>query len=149
MREYKEDVRAVQFLPSGCVLERNDGAKLLSGMETRRTPLSDWIHDVCRPLFRRLIPNDAHFTYRFDQLEILFALAYTIRSTKGWHWAPIGAYGYRHDNRTRAINEVDASLKALGNASPYISSNLLGSNLETAQAHVLKLVDELGKLHWY
>lgn len=148
-REHKDDVRAVEYLPTGCMVEHHDGAKMLLGMERRHAPLSDWLHDSSRRLFKRLIPNDTLFTYRFDQLEILFALAYAIRSKKDWYWAPVGGYGYRHGNRERIINEIVESLNTLGSASPYISSGLLGNNLETAQNHISKLVDQLGKLHWY
>lgn len=149
IQEHKDDLRTVEYLPTGCMLEYHDGAKMLTGMERRYAPLSDWVHDSSRYLFARLIPNDALFTYRFDQLEVLFALAYAIRSKKDWYWAPVGGYGYRHGNRGRIISEIGESLNILGNASPYISSGLLGNNLEIAQGHIPKLVDHLGKLHWH
>lgn len=40
----------------------------------RYTPISDFLHDVLRPKFQDLIPNDENYSDLFDRTEILLAL---------------------------------------------------------------------------
>jgi hypothetical protein len=151
VREHDKDALAVQLLPSGCLFDANENGRLLEGMDRRHAPMSDWIHDFCREIFRRLIPNDNQFAYIFDKTEILVALSYGVHSDRepSWHWVPPGAYGYRHANRNRVISEIEASLEKLGNESPYVQAGLFGDTKLICEEQVNKLKDFVLKLRWY
>ncbi len=129
-REDREDKTAVEMLPAFCLFERgNEPAKLLDGMERRYAPLNDWLHDRFMSKATGTVPSGTRFTFAFDKLEVLMALGYANRAKRadGWpYWAPPGAYGYRHDNRGRILNEIQGSLDSFGDKSPYVTSNIFG-----------------------
>ena len=129
-REHREDKTAVELLPALCLFENGrDSARLLEGMNDRRAPLSDWLFALLKSKAKGIVPSEARFTFAFDKLEVLMALGYAncAKRADGWpYWAPPGAYGYRHDNRERILNEIQGSLDNLGDKSPYVRSNIFG-----------------------
>jgi hypothetical protein len=135
-RESREAASAVQLLPPFCLLSRSGGgqaARILEGMEGRYAPLNDWLHEALRGATKRIIPDDDRYTYIFDKLEMLMALGYAFQSRErsGRNWAPPGAFGYRYQNRDRVLQEVEDSLSRLSDKSPFVSSGIFGSSLET------------------
>ena len=38
--------------------------------------MNEWMHDMLRPHASRVVPDDTRFTFVFDTLETLMALAY-------------------------------------------------------------------------
>lgn len=136
--ENREELPAIQLLPPFSLFD-NGGktAQILEGMENRRTPLNDWLHEVLRQPAHRILPNDARYTYTFDKLEVLMALGYAFHAkrTKEWYWAPPGAFGYRNANRERILNEIEHSLAQEGEESIYVTSRIFGTSLaECTQA---------------
>lgn len=133
-RENREDLPAVQLLPPFCLFS-NGGqvARFLEGMDRRHAPLNDWLHAALRQPTKRLIPNEDRYTFVFDKLEVLMALGYAhyAKRTKDWYWAPPGAFGYRHQNRDRALQEIEESISRLNDESPFVKCGILG---ETADA---------------
>ncbi len=131
-RENREDKSAVELLPAICLFENGrDSARLLEGMNDRRVPLSDWLFSLLKSKVKGIVPSEARFTLAFDKLEVLMALGHANRAKRadGWpYWAPPGAYGYRHDNRGRILNEIQGSLDSLGDNSPYVRSNIFGNS---------------------
>lgn len=120
-RENREDIPAVQLLPPFCLFEygREQAFRLLEGMDRRYAPLNDRLHETLREPVKRLIPNDSRYTLVFDKLEILMALGYAdhAKRTKDRYWAPPGAYGYRRENRTRVMQEIQDSISSMGDQS--------------------------------
>ena len=136
-REHKEDLPAVQILPPFCLfsdVSSVDGQamRILEGMGERKVPLNDWIHDTLRPYAERIIPDNDRYTLVFDKLEILMALSYAHKAkrTSEWYWAPPGAFGYRSDNRTRIMQEVEESLSTKQEESPFVTSGIFGETAE-------------------
>ncbi|MCS6997637.1 MAG: SIR2 family protein [Casimicrobiaceae bacterium] len=132
-REHRKDKAAVELLPPFCLFERgNEPARLLEGMDRRYAPLNDWLHMLMQPRFRNFIPSESRFTYFFDRLEVLMALSYANHAKQGrdWYWAPLGSYGYRHDNRDRILKEIRADLDSQGDKSPYVRAGIFGSSPE-------------------
>ena len=85
-RERQKESVAVEQLPAFCLFQ--DGsrpAKLLEGMEDRRAPFNDWLHDLLHPRFQKIIPSDARFSYAFDKLEILMALSFAHHAIETYH----------------------------------------------------------------
>ena len=131
--ENREELPVIQLLPPFALFDNGGkAAQILEGMERRYAPLNDWLHDVLREPARRVLQNDARYTYTFDKLEVLMALgyAYHAKRTKDWYWAPPGAFGYRGANRERILNEIEASLTQDGANSAYVTSGLFGKTPE-------------------
>ena len=128
-RENREDKTAIELLPALCLLgNSSDTAQLLEGMNNRLVPLSDWLFELLKPKVKDIASSEARFSYAFDSLELLMALgyAYHAKRPKDLYWAPLGSYGYQHDNRERIINELQASLDSLGDKSSYVKSGAFG-----------------------
>lgn len=129
-RENREDLPAVQLLPPFCLFS-NGGqvARFLEGMDGRYAPLNDWLHAALRQPTKRLIPNEDRYTLVFDKLEVLMALGYA-HHTKGT-WAPPSAFGYRHQNRDRVLQEIEKSIARLKSQSPFVKCGIFGETAET------------------
>ena len=129
--EHAKHKSAVQVLPPFCLFSGNgDAIKNLEGMERRRTPLSDWLHDQLKQYVRRLIPNDEKYTLIFDKLEILIALNHAFQIDDPWQWIPVGAFKYRYENRERILQEIKMSLSEFQETSPFVKSGIFGKTVE-------------------
>lgn len=136
-REDREDKLAVHLLQSGCLFK--DGRiTLFEGKESRLHPVSDWLCDWLEPATRRLFHSKQGFEFEFDRLEVLMALSYGQRSSRSaeWYWVPVGGFGYRHGNRSRVIEMIEASLEESGASSPYVQAKLFGATVDECQAQL-------------
>ena len=130
-RENREELPAVQLLPPFCLFNQGGQvARFLTDMDRRHAPLNDWLYALLRGSAKRLIPNDDRYTLVFDKLEILIALAYAYHAkrTKDWYWAPLGAFGYRSDNRERILQEIEQSIASKGDQSDYVACSIFGKS---------------------
>ena len=143
VREHQEDTPAVLILPAFCLLD-GQAMQILEGMERRRVPLNDWLHDVLRQHARRVIPNDDEYTLVFDKLEILMALGYAYRGFSGW--VPQGAFVYRNENRNRILQEIEKSLSELTNESPFVRSGIFGETVEDCRQNLAVFKEFLEKI---
>ncbi len=144
-----EDVPAVKTLPPSCLFSDSRLAQILEGMEKRRVPLNDWIHDALRPYSEHIIPDSAQYTLFFDKLEILMALSYLGYEHReaGWsrerdYWAPAGAFAYRSPNREQVLQEIEESVSTQEFRSPFVASAVFGQTPEQCQ-EVLTAFEEL------
>lgn len=147
-----EEQPAVQLLPPLCLFSTaGNPAKLLEGMDRRHAPMSDHLHDTLRPVMKRMIADDHRFELAFDKLEILMALAFIAHAkrTNEWDWAPIGSFGYRHQNRTQILKEMEESIDQYWDGSPYIASGIFGSTHQDCQTAIEKLKTVHGRLNWW
>ena len=65
--EHRDDKAAVEVLPPSRLLDGNGQLmRILDGMERRRFPLNDWMHDVLRPYAARVVPDSTRYTFMFD-----------------------------------------------------------------------------------
>jgi hypothetical protein len=151
VREYREDKLVGDVLPPAFLFERDNCAKLLEGRADRYAPLNDWLHDKLRPLLARVVISDAQYTYLFDKFEVLLALAHASRVDRAsqWYWPAVGAFGYRGDNRTRILKEIDESLAMRGADSPYVTSQLFGETAEECRKVMEDFVTAMSKVRWY
>ncbi|MDH4188300.1 MAG: SIR2 family protein, partial [Nitrospira sp.] len=153
-RENHEDIPAVQLLPPFCLFG-NGGqvARFLEGMDRRHAPLNDWLHDLLRKSAERLIPSNHRYTLVFDKLEILMALgfAHYAKRSKDWYWAPPGAFGYRSDNRTQVLQEIDQSISSMGDQSPFVISRIFGDSAEGCTKAITAFREFVSKISgsWY
>lgn len=148
----QEDLSAVQLLPP-CCLFRNGGQvmQLLEGMERRQAPLNDWMHETLRPYTERIIPDSDRYTLLFDKLEIMMALSYARHRgewSSEWCWVPPGAYGYRRENRTRIVLEIEESLSTEQDESPFVTCGIFGATAKDCKRGLEALKNFVPKLGW-
>lgn len=146
--EHRDDQAAVQVLPPSYLVHRERKAmQVLKGMERHHAPLNDWIHATLRPHAARIIPDDARYTFVFDKLEILLALGYLDHLNE--RWPPIGAFGYREDNRNRIVREIQESLSTRRDDSPFVRCGVFGNTAEVCSQRVAKLQEFVARLQWW
>ena len=125
-------------------------AKLLPGLERRRTPLNDRLYEVLRKPFAELLPDDIQYQRAFDRFEYLFALVY-MDVNKG-AWAPPGRYSWNSGSCYPGIwivQEVDSEIKEFGNEWPPLKAGLFGGDMQRLEAARTSLHEFIGKLGWH
>ena len=151
-RENREDLPAVQLLPPFCLFrEGGQVARFLEGAARDYAPLNDWLHAALRQPTKRFIPNEDRYTFVFDNLEMLMALGYAhgAKRAKDRYWAPLGAFGYRHQNRERVLQEIEESISKLEGESPFVKSGIFGDTAEVCTQGLAAFKDFVSKVPWF
>ncbi len=148
--ENQNDVPAVQILPPSCLFSAG-GKGMLEGMDRNFALLSDWLQKTLRPHVERIIPDNDRYTLVFDKLEMLMALSYAHHrgEWQEWYWAPPGAFGYRDENRTRIMQEIEKSLSTMQDESPFVTSRIFGETAEECKKGVEGLKEFVPELGWW
>jgi hypothetical protein len=126
-------------------------SKLLTGMEGRRTPTSDFLFECLRLPLRDLIPGDEEWQSVFDRFEYLLALVYADQTRwsykDGWR-GPIGRFLWRgrRDPNASIIEVVGKEIETEGQDWPPIKAGLFGGNVEQAMKAKTKFDAFLEKL---
>ena len=158
-KEYQEAGLAVEILPPFCWSGSSGGQtmRVLEGMDRHHAPMNDWIHDTLWPHAERIISGNDRYTFVFDKLEILMALSYAHHKGK-WsldgksiehYWVPPGAFGYRHENRTRIIREIEESLSTKQEKSPLVTCGIFGETADDCKQGLAALEQFVPKLRWW
>lgn len=129
-REHREDVAAVQILPPSCLFSGGNQMRILEGMDRRKVPLNDWIHDALRPCAEHIIRDKNRYTSVFDKLEILMALSYAHHSSLERYSIPPGAFVHRSENRVQILQEIGESLSKKRDDSPFVTCKIFGETAE-------------------
>ena len=146
--EHRDDKAAVEVLPPSRLLDGNGQLmRILDGMERRRFPLNDWMHDVLRPYAARVVPDSTRYTFMFDKLETLMALAYT-HVHSGHAPPPLGAFGYREEHRSRIVTEITESLSSSADDSPFVKCGIFGDTSEVCRQRLDALLGFVGRTGW-
>ena len=154
-REHGEDRPAVELLPPFCMFESGGGQvpRILEGMERRKAPLNDWIHDLLRDYLKRLIPNDEQYTNTFDTLEILMSLSAARHHEDGhqseFNYFVEGAFGYRTDNTKRILGEFKKAVSSEGDGGPIVASRVVGNTADECAKIIGALEEWIPKLRWH
>ena len=151
-KKHQEDLPAVQVLSPVCLFSFGGQVmRILEGMDRRYVPLNDWIHEALWPYAEHIIPDNDRYTLVFDKLEILMALSYAHhrgdRSSE-MYWAPPGAFGYRSENSNPLLREMEESLSAKRNESPFVTSGVFGETAEDCEQGLEALKNFVQKLSW-
>jgi hypothetical protein len=142
------DYPAVQTLPPIRLFSHGDRPmRILEGMEQRKYPLNDWIHDALQPIVETEIPDPRQYTLTFDKLEILIALSFAHRGKSFvGGWMPVGAFQYRHGNRDRVLREIRESLADDSDSSVFVASGVFGNSSVECENNLRRLEDFLAQL---
>ena len=144
-RRYQEDISTVQILPPFCLLDDGRVMRILEGMEGRKVPLNDWLHSALRPYAKRVIPSDDEYTLIFDKLEILITLSCAFQGGS----VPMGVFGYRHENRNRILQEIEESISASREQSPFVKSGIFGETAEQCTQGLDAFKGFIARVHWW
>ena len=104
---------------------------LLEGMGDGPVAINDWLHDALRQPLRALILDDDKYIYTFDKFEVLAALRFRSMEDPIYHdeWFPPGSYIRRRENWSRAVGEIEESIRTVDN-STFVRSGILGDSPE-------------------
>ena len=95
--------------------------------------LSRWILDALQPHAIRIFPEGRRYRLNFDKLEIMMALsAYHPENSTASVIANspnFGLFYSRHSNRDQIISEIERSLSALRDESPYVTCDVFGKTV--------------------
>ena len=103
----------------------------LEGIEINHLPINDWIHNVLRQPLSQITADEIRYSLAFDKFEILAALGFTrIRDIKAIprEWFPLGSYIWRLENQRRVLAEIEESICAYGDQSPFVKAGIFGNN---------------------
>ena len=132
---------------------RVEWMRLLRGVESRRAPISDWMHDALRQSTATTMPSAEQYTFAFDKFAILMALnfyyRYVTAEGMGAYFPTPGGYIHRTQNRSRIIGEMKASLTTLGDSSPLVVAKLYGDNATQCLGHLEAFEDSVRSQPWY
>ena len=122
--------------------------QILEGMDRKHVPLNDWIHKTLRPFAERIIRDNNRYTLVFDKLEMLIALSFAYHDKEGVYgnWAPLGAFGYRSENRVRILREIKESLSTERDESPFVTCGIFGENAEDCKQGLADLEQFISRL---
>lgn len=136
--------------PFGMLENGQDWGRLLTGMDRRYAPLNDWIHDILWREIGHEFTSNEEFSFHFDRVEILLALASgrTSYATENRWYAP-GRFGYRSSNFRQVKEAILDSLKQHGNASPYALCGWFGDSASACEVELNNLGAFSSQLRWY
>ncbi len=133
------------LVASSSDMRRIDWHGLLRQAVNPITARSDHVYGVLQEAFRQLTPDDEHYRYTFDKLEVLMGLglAYqhpdwsppSLLETFISRWANshhplLGSFLNRMANFQRVVDEIEESLGTYRDGSPYVMSGVFGSDYE-------------------
>ena len=116
-------------------------AKSLPNLERARFPMSEWICGVIRQWTKDIIPTENQFALTFTKMEMLLALGFGHHSSERWgiYWMPRGTFVHRLAERRRILDEIESSLSALNDESPFVQCRIFGDSTESCRQNIEKL----------
>ena len=121
--------------------------QLLEGMENRRMPLNDWVHQTLYQYLNKTIHSSEQYDLMFDKLEVLMALSYAYHEERlrGRYWAPFGSFVYRTQNRMQILEEIEGSISTLGRESSFVRSGIFGETREECTVSIEQFKEFIDK----
>lgn len=122
----------------------------LEDMENRHVPMNDWIFGSLRRHMADVTPTDTRYQRTFDRTEILLALHSGVLMEEeefGPRWlSPVGCFVYRHDNFNAVVREIESSLNAEGEDSPFVRFNIVGSTAADGLTRLKEFYGHVGRV---
>ncbi len=122
-----------------------------------KTPINDHLHDVLRPLFADIIPDDNEFANIFDRVEYFIGLEFSnvrLDSSYGF-WAPTGRFLWRYSNFYGIDSDYTSKLHPakfidkLVQQGTVFSYNLLGKTEERYHKISEKYTEFIKRINFY
>lgn len=122
-----------------------------------KTPVNDHLHDMLRPLFADIIPDDNEFANIFDRVEYFIGLEFSnvrLDSSYGF-WAPTGRFLWRYSNFYGIDSDYTSKLHPakfidkLAQQGTVFSYNLLGKTEERYNKISEKYIEFIKRINFY
>lgn len=147
--EPHEKPRMLAYKANCWLLDANVANEVL-GLERRKTPISDHVHDVLKATFPKSLTGSDSFSLDFDKWEVILGMsvAHNLKETRPTSWAPVGRFSWRHeDSGATGLSVIEDEINSQHtNWSPF-KTGLFGSKLEDVkEAHkfVVDIADQVG-----
>lgn len=101
---------------------------MLDGTKNSNMPIHDWLHNTVRSYTKDILPENDHYSFIFDKLELLVSLGVSHQSEGVSRSVTplIGTFLNRPENYQRIHSEIRASLLQHINKSPYVTCGIFG-----------------------
>jgi len=136
-RQREPEAPLIQVLHSGARFAQSYW-KWLPGRERHHFPVSDYLEETLRPVFRELSLGDEELVAVFDKFEFFQSMIYGDLSTRDRFWAPLGTYVWR---RRDIFNTVRAEIQQQGTEWKPLKSGLFSGSVERVTNVLAKLED--------
>ncbi|MGI5187310.1 toll/interleukin-1 receptor domain-containing protein [Promicromonospora sp. CA-289599] len=144
------DFEMVPHALARAAIEHEDPGEALAafgdGRATKyRTPVSEWLHHILKPVFAEQLPDDPIYDTQFDQAEILLGLleqdfVNTTRSEDslwvgGAHWFGRSTWRSRYSSGN-SLETLSDQLKHQGNAWGPLTAGLFGGSQDRVRVAI-------------
>ena len=109
--------------------------EFLRGEENQRLQLNKWICATLREHSLRDIPDDEKYKINFVKLEILMSLSSSYHSRPDGVGLVRGTFVDQTDSNWAIMQEIDQSIRSLGDGSPYVTADIFGKTAESCKHH--------------
>lgn len=121
-----------------------------------KTPVNDHIHDVLRPFFNEIIPDDKEFSNIFDRVEYLIGIEFgsnRINTDYGF-WAPTGRFLWRFNYHTTDLSYMNKLhpvfyYDKLAQEGDIFKFKLLGENIEQYKKITEEYLSFVNRIHFF
>ncbi len=133
VRRDNQSVPAVLGLDREDVL-KGDHAKVLPGMERKRTPLSQWIQPRLRDSLKGVLLLDKRYEQAFDRFEYLWGLVHADLYVSPWQdqrvWGPVGNFAWRGWGADHPSEVIGREIEDSGPEWPLLKEGFFAGDLE-------------------
>ena len=123
---------------NGWLLDANEGNAIL-GLERRKTPLSDHVHDIIAANFPDTLIVEENFALEYDRWEVLLSMvvAFDRKKQESGQWAPVGRFAWRREpNGKDGLGILLQEIESHQQNWPPLTVGLFGSSIKEAkEAH--------------
>lgn len=131
-----------------------DLSKKISGLESRYTPLSDYLFEKLRHPLRDYLLGDDEYQAAFDRFEYFLGASYSYfesRENKGTSWGPVGCFAWRgRRSPTKYMPKIiQDELEKEGIYWRPAQAGFLGGSLEHAKPAIVNFNAHVANLQFY
>jgi len=133
----------IEVLPFACYSDNN--WKWLSGLENRKTPISDFMFNKIEDESNDLSMSRTQANTVFDQTEILICIMFAhqrlkrMSSSSIWFWMPVGRFIWKDGNML--LHEIDR-IASLPESDALFQAKVIGKNSHEFKATAEKIREE-------
>lgn len=120
---------------NGWLLDGNQGNAVL-GLERRKTPLSDHVHDIIAEDFPETLIVKDDFALEYDRWDVLLCMvvAHDRKEKESGQWAPVGRFAWRRETNGKAgLDVLHEEIQANQQSWPPLTVGLFNASVKDAQ----------------
>lgn len=106
IKDVNSTKKIIESIYPGSVFEDKVFARDVLNKPNRHTPVSDYLFDTLRGVFKDLIPLDENYNYFFDYFEEFLAIIFldtTKVEVENMRWCPVGRFSWKRQYKDKGI----------------------------------------------